>query len=209
VGLLGGSFDPVHAGHLHAARAALEAFDLERVVFVPAARAPHKPARPTASDRDRWAMLALAIADEPRFELSDLELRRGGVSYTIDTVAALPAALGLPDDLEIYLILGSDNLPGLPRWHRAQELLERVRPIVVHRAGEPQRWLDALRSDLGAELFAKLEAGYLRLPPVAASSTHVRARLTDPGHDPGREALEVPAPVREYIRTHAVYGARP
>lgn len=190
---------------MHVARAALGAFDLERVVFVPAAQAPHKPGRPSASDRDRVAMLHLALAGEPRFEVSPIELRRGGVSFTIDTVRDLPVELGLPSDVELYLILGSDNLPGLPHWHRVRELLERVQPVVVHRAGDPDRLLDDLRATLGDSAWARLKAGYLRLPPVAVSSTELRSTL----HSPASESLEIPPAVRAYIRTQGLYGGRP
>jgi nicotinate-nucleotide adenylyltransferase len=203
IGLLGGSFDPVHCGHLHVARAALAAFGLERVVFVPAARAPHKSGPPAASDEDRLSMLRLAIADEPRFSISDLELRRGGVSFTIDTVRALPKELGLSDDVEIYLLIGSDNLLGLPRWQHANELLARVHPIVVHRDGDPDRLLESVRGEVGDELFARLRAGYLRVPPVRVSSTELRSspRVAM------RSDEEIPAMVRAYIREHRLYGA--
>jgi nicotinate-nucleotide adenylyltransferase len=148
-------------------------------------------------------MLRLASAGEPRFEISDLELRRGGISFTIDTVRALPRALGLPADIEIYLILGSDNLPGLPHWHQVRELLELVRPIVVHREGDPDRLLEDLRGSLGETAYAKLKAGYLRLPPVVVSSTHLRSAM----NNPEREQPEIPLAVREYIRAQRVYGA--
>jgi nicotinate-nucleotide adenylyltransferase len=203
VGILGGSFDPVHAGHLHAARAAMDAFDLERVVFVPAAQAPHKSGRPRASDRDRLAMLRLAIEGEPRFSISDIEIRRGGVSFTIDTVRDLPRELGAPEGCEIYLILGSDNLPGLPHWRSARELLERVQPIVIHRDGDPDHMLAATSAALGEEAHAKLRAGYLRLPPVDVSSTELRARVANA--DSGE--LDIPPAVRAYIRDHHLYGA--
>jgi nicotinate-nucleotide adenylyltransferase len=204
MGMLGGSFDPVHLGHLHAARAALEAFDLDQVVFIPAAQAPHKSERPSASDRDRLEMLRLAIRGEPRFEVSDIELRRGGVSFTIDTVRDLPRELGWPDDAEIHLIVGSDNLPGLPHWHRARELIERVHPIVVHRDGDPDHMLSRTLASLGADAHAKLRAGYLRLPPVEVSSTELRGR----GANFRDERSLVPAAVEEYIRAHGLYGAR-
>jgi nicotinate-nucleotide adenylyltransferase len=202
---LGGSFDPVHCGHLHVARAALAAFDLDRVVFVPAFHAPHKSTRPSAGDADRLAMLRLATAGEPRFEVSDLELRRGGVSFTIDTVRALPRELGLPDDVEIYLLLGSDNLPGFPRWHRVRELLDRVRPVVVHREGDPDRLLEDVRAELGPDAFARMSSGYLRLPPMPISSTRLRSSVR------ALEGLEhdLPQAVLEYIRAHGLYGARP
>jgi len=211
VGLFGGSFDPVHAGHLHAARAAREAFDLPRVVFVPARRSPFKPGRELAPGADRLAMLHLATAGTPGFEVLDLELERDGPSYTIDTVRALPAALGLPGDVPICLILGSDVLDSLAGWREARALLERVQPVVVDRssgkvdgAAEVEAHLTEIARQLGPALADKVRAGYLRVPPVPASSTDLRSRL--PGL--GADVRDLPPAVLEYIRAHGLYGAR-
>lgn len=203
IGLFGGTFDPIHAGHLHAARAARDRFALDRVVFVPAHRSPYKPGRQPADGADRLRMVEIAIRGEPGFEASDAELARGGPSYTIDTVRALPRLLGEPDDCRIHLVIGSDNLPGLAGWREARALLEIVQPIVVHRDGEPDALLDGLRAGLGPELARKVERGYLRLPPLVASSTDVRAALGAGGG----EAV-VPAAVLDYIRAHGLYGTR-
>jgi nicotinate-nucleotide adenylyltransferase len=203
IGLFGGTFDPVHSGHLHAARRALEAFDLDRVVFVPAGRSPYKLGQPLTAGEHRLAMLERAIAGEPRFSISAIELERAGPSYTIDTVRALPRAIGEAPDVEMYLIVGSDNLPGLPGWREVHTLLERVHPIVVHREGEPDVLLDEIERDLGQSAAAKLRAGYLRLPPVVVSSTALRAGL--PSLAIGSNVL--PASVLEYIRAHGLYGA--
>ena len=197
IGLFGGSFDPPHSGHLHVARAARGRFGLDRVVFVPAAEPPHKPERQLAPGADRLALLRLLIEDEPRCEVSDLELARGGRSFTIDTVRALPAALGEPEDCEIYLLLGSDNLAGLPRWREARALLERVQPVVVRRAGELAGEIAEIAPQLGEELVRKLERGALDLPPVPVSSSALRADLR-----------LVPPALLEYIRAHGLYGAR-
>ena len=204
IGLFGGTFDPPHAGHLHVARAARGRFGLDRVVFVPAAEPPHKPDRELASGADRMALLRLLLEGEPRCEASDLELVRGGRSFTIDTVRALPAALGEPEDCEIYLLFGSDNLAGLPRWREARALLERVQPVVVRRAGELAAEIAPLAGLLGEELVRKLERGALDLPPVHVSSTELRDAL--PGADV--DARLVPPALLEYIRAHGLYGAR-
>lgn len=207
VGLFGGSFDPVHAGHLHAARAALEAFGLELVAFVPARQPPHKPGRVLASGDDRLRMLRLATGGEPRFLVLPLELEREGPSFTIDTVRALPAALGRAPDLPIYLVLGSDNLAGLESWREASALIERVHPVVVHRGDEPREALDRIERVLGRPAADKIRAGYLRPLPVPVSSTHIRARLSGGAStDSRQEELELPASVLEYIREHGLYG---
>ena len=204
IGLFGGSFDPPHAGHLHVARAARERFGLDRVVFVPAAEPPHKPGRRLVPGEQRLAMLRLLIEGEPRCEVSGLELERGGRSFTIDTVRELPARLSEPEGCEIYLLLGSDNLAGLAQWREAAELLRRVQPVVVRRAGALERELAPLRESLGDELANKLERGALYLPPVRASSTELRDAL--PGSDV--DARLVPPAVLAYIRAQGLYGAR-
>lgn len=204
IGLLGGSFDPVHRGHLHAARTAAAAFRLDRVVFVPAAESPHKVGVNMASGADRTAMLVLAIQGGPQFSISSIELDRGGPSYTIDTVRDLPGAIGESADCELFLIVGSDNVALLPTWREAEELLERVQPIVIHRSGDPADLLANVEARLGRALAAKLRAGYLELPPVVVSSTELREQLPQ-GIASG---TELDPRVFEYIRKHGLYGAR-
>jgi nicotinate-nucleotide adenylyltransferase len=208
VGLFGGSFDPVHAGHLHAARAARDRFGLDRVVFVPAGRSPFKAGREPAPAQDRLRMLELAIAPERGFEVSRIELDRPGPSYTLDTLRALPAALGEREACELYLILGSDQLAGLPGWRGVREILALAQPIVVHRAGDPEASFEALRRALGPELAARVERGYLRLPPVEASSTGLREALAQALPQLGAAGLALPAAVLEHIRARGLYGAR-
>lgn len=211
VGLYGGSFDPVHAGHLHVARAAREHAALDELLFVPARRPPHKPGRVLASGEHRLAMLELAI-EELGFGLAtDLELRRSGPSYTIDTVRALSGEVGglaprLVEqlaDARLVLILGSDNLAGLPEWREVEELLARVDPIVIARGERPEEWLAKLRGRLPEKLLERLAAGFLDLPPVRVSSTELREALAR-GEDPG---AELPRGVLEYVRSHGVYAA--
>lgn len=222
IGLFGGSFDPVHAGHLHAAQAALRAFPIDRVAFVPARHPPHKPGRVLASGEDRLEMLKLATASEPRFLVLPIELAREGPSYTIDTVRALPAALRESADVPIFLILGSDNLVGLESWREAAALIERVQPVVVHRADDPPERtperaveraveyesLARIERKLGRPAAERIRSGYLRLPPVPASSTAIRARLSSSvGSSPAAAEVELAPAVYAYIRSHGLYGA--
>jgi nicotinate-nucleotide adenylyltransferase len=201
LGLFGGSFDPVHLGHLHAARAAQEAFGLDRVVFVPAARPPHKPGRVLASGEDRMAMLERALAGQASWSVSDLELRRSGPSYTLDTVRDLARAVGEPEEASLFMILGSDNLPGLPEWSRVEELLARVQPIVIFRTGVEVSQLTELESRLSAAALERLRAGFLELPPLDASSTEIRENVRS-GLEPG---VQLSPEVREYIREKGLY----
>ena len=206
IGLFGGSFDPVHRGHLHAARSAQDAFELDRVVFVPAARPPHKPERILADGPHRLRMLEIAVEPEPSWCVSDLELRRPGPSYTIDTVHALPAAVGEPEDAAIHLVIGSDNLEGLSTWHRARELLAEVQPVVVLRAGgsaaSPSELVRRLPAGLlEGGLDERIARGLLFVAPVHSNSTDVRARLAA-GDD---VSAELPRGVWEYLRRHGIY----
>jgi nicotinate-nucleotide adenylyltransferase len=203
VGVLGGSFDPVHEGHLHVARCGLAARGLTRVVFVPARAPPHKPDVRLASDVHRLAMLELALAGEPRFEISRIELERAGPSYTVDTLRALPEQLGLAHDARLYLLLGGDNLAGLPGWRGFDEILRRAEPLVVVRAGDERALLDGLRGRLDGAALEALERGLIAAPPRRVSATALRAALAR-GEDPG---ADLPAAVADYARTHGVYGA--
>jgi nicotinate-nucleotide adenylyltransferase len=203
IGLFGGSFDPVHLGHLHVAEAAERAFALDRIVFVPAAQPPHKPGRQLAPGEHRVRMLALALAGRPGWSVSELELARGGTSWTIDTVRALPREIGEADDVAIYLLIGDDNLPGLPQWREARALVERVQPVVVRRDGDAAALLEPARRALGDELARKIERGYLALEPVRVSSTELRVELPGLASD----ARGLPPAVLAYIRAHGLYGS--
>ena len=193
---------PCIAGHLHAARSAQRAFDLDRVVFVPAAKPPHKLGRLLAPGADRMAMLKLAVAEHPSWSVSDLELCRSGPSYTLDTVCELAPAIGEPPESSLFMILGSDNLPGLPEWSRVEELLSRVQPIVIFRTGVDARGLEDLERRLSAAALGRLQAGFLELPPLDASSTEIRERVSV-GLDP---SLQLDDEVREYIRAKGLYS---
>jgi nicotinate-nucleotide adenylyltransferase len=136
IGFLGGSFDPVHFGHLMAAQDAFEQCQLDRLILVPAAQAPLKPNDVQSSAEDRLAMLRASIEWDRRFEISDLELRRGGVSYTIDSARYFRAQF--PDD-QLYWIVGGDQLPKLHLWKDIAELAKIVEFIFLERPGYPVR----------------------------------------------------------------------
>ncbi len=128
LGVFGGSFDPVHNGHLAIALAALEQVGLDRVVFVPARRSPLKEELPVASAADRLAMLQLAVAGEPRFYVSRIELDRPAPSYAVETLEALA------NEGRLFLILGADAARDLPRWHRPERIRELATVLVARRA---------------------------------------------------------------------------
>lgn len=218
IGLFGGSFDPVHSGHLHVARSAQEAFELEHVWFVPAARPPHKPGRTLVSGEHRLRMLEIAIADEPTWGVWGIELEREGPSYTFDTVVALSAlwesggrgseapSAAAERPVGIYLILGSDNLGGLPGWHRCGELIARVQPVVVMREEADLESLVSVREQLSAAAFERLRRGLLLLPPAPGRATDLRADLAAMTWTDADDRPEEIAPgVWEYIRREGLY----
>lgn len=201
LGVFGGTFDPVHAGHLHAAREARRAFDLDLVLFVPAARSPHKDAGPHASAEQRFEMLELALAGEPAFAVSALELRRGEPSYTIETVRELSRTRAEAGNTgELFLILGSDNLSSLATWRGVEEIFDLARPIVVFRRGAGPELVERA-AGLSPELAERLREGFLELPPVDVAASDLRA-------SGGGRTEELPDAVREYVRGRGIYGER-
>ncbi|WP_017327210.1 nicotinate-nucleotide adenylyltransferase [Synechococcus sp. PCC 7336] len=195
VGLLGGTFNPVHAGHVAIAHCARQQLDLDCIVWIPTGIPPHKPLAAGASDRDRLEMVKLAIANEPSFAWSDLELRRQGQSFAIDTVAQLQREQ--PDVREWYWIIGLDAIRELHSWHRVGELVQLCDWIVAPRPGlaEAEEVLAEVRSQL------PLRAVLLDCRPVEVSSTEIRQQLQQ-----GKKiANAVPAEVAAYIQAHSLY----
>ncbi len=171
VGVFGGTFDPVHVGHLAIAHAALESLPLDRVVFVLARRSPLKERGPVAPEPDRLQMLELAVAGEPRFAVSRMELDREGPSYTVDTLERLTGA----DDL--FLILGSDAIADLPRWKDPERIAKLATLVVAERPGAPERMGDApiVRFDA-----PRLDISSRELRARAARGLSLRYLVPDP-----------------------------
>jgi len=199
LGILGGTFDPIHHGHLASAEEAREALGLERVLFVPNATPPFKLDGAAASADDRLAMTRLAIAGNTAFEVSTIELERGGVSYTADTVDALAAderAVGREPDLT--LILSAETLRDLPGWHEPRRLLAACRIAVVPREGYPAPDPDWLRTQLPG---VEQRVAWLDGPRLEISSTAIRERVAA-----GRSIRYlVPPDVERYIADHQLY----
>ncbi len=198
-GVMGGTFDPVHMGHLAVAEEAREALGLSRVLFVPAGVPPHKPDGAEASAADRVAMVELAIAGNPAFAMSRVDVDRPGPSYTSDTIALLATeAAGSERSADLVLILSAETLAGLPSWHDPRGLVEQCRVAVVPREGHPApepAWL--------AATFPGLEERFVMLdgPRLGISSTAIRARVAA-----GRSIRYlVPEAVGAYIADHGLY----
>ncbi len=194
IGLLGGTFNPVHEGHLSIAREALRLFGLDGVWFIPCAVPPHKPTHNLASNEDRLAMLQLAIAGESRFAALPIEFERTGKSYTLDTVQMLQL---LNPDVAFVFIIGADTLPELHTWHQPLELLARVRLVTLARPGYvPTAESLHLPAPWPERLLADLRTG----EPLAVSSREIRAQLAA-----GQPVDLVPAAVLRYIEDHNLY----
>lgn len=133
IGLFGGSFDPVHLGHLLVAQAACEELELDRLFFILAAQSPFKPASQPASAEVRLRMLRLALAGKSNYEIDDQEIRRGGVSFTIDTARSYEDRF---PEAELFYLIGADHVPTLPKWRDAEELARLVQFVVIPRPGE-------------------------------------------------------------------------
>ena len=162
IGLFGGSFDPVHLGHLLVAQAACEELELERLFFVLAAQSPFKPAsQPTPADW-RLRMLRVALAGKPAYEIDEQEVRRGGVSFTIDTVRDYAARF---PGSELFYLIGADHVPTLPKWREAEALAALVQFVVIPRPG-----------DTPAALAGPFRIRTLTGWPLKVSSSQIRAR---------------------------------
>src|SRR6185503_1095897 len=134
IGLFGGSFDPVHNGHLLVAMAACEELDLARLYFIPAAQSPFKPQQVTAPAETRLRLLRLALAGCAHYEVDDQEIRRGSVSYSIDTVRLYRKRF---PGSELFYLIGADHIAQLPKWRDAEQLAGLVEFLVIPRPGEP------------------------------------------------------------------------
>ena len=206
VGLLGGTFDPIHVGHLALARAAIVALRLDRVVLLPTGQPWQKPGLTTAG-ADRLEMARRAIAGDARLSVDDLELRRPGRTYTIDTLAQLRAAHGAQPLLA--WVMGSDQLRNLPSWRRWRELFDHAHLAVTQRERVPLSGLpdevEALVAERGADALPDAPAGsivFFRMPPVPVSATAIRAQLASKQRPDGL----VPPSVLDYIDQHHLYG---
>jgi nicotinate-nucleotide adenylyltransferase len=197
LGLIGGTFDPPHYGHLLAAQEAAVLLGLERVLFLPARQNPLKEGEPITPAEDRCAMVERAIAGNPLFELSRLDLDRPPPSYTADLLRTLKAQT--PDD-ELYFLVGADILPELPRWHRTDEILRLARLVVVNRPDSPQPDVQALEAAFPG---ARERVDLVFFPGVSVSARYLRTRVA--------ERLPIryltPPAVEQYIRAKRLYQA--
>jgi nicotinate-nucleotide adenylyltransferase len=187
IGLYGGSFDPIHTGHVLVGQAAIEELQLDRLFFIPAARSPFKPEQSPAPCAVRLALIRLALAGRPDCEVDDLEIQRGGTSFTIDTVRCFGQRF---PTAKLFYLIGADNVAGLPQWREAEALAGAVEFVVIPRPGEAQ-----------TPVPPPFRGHYLGGFPFGVSASQIRARV--------RAGLPieplVPAPVAEAIRNNRLY----
>ncbi|MDR3078141.1 MAG: nicotinate (nicotinamide) nucleotide adenylyltransferase [Planctomycetota bacterium] len=203
IGILGGSFNPPHRGHLALARAVLNQGLAEGVLLVPAAVPPHKEAPRQADAPTRLRMTELLAAEDSRLSVDGLELARSGPSFSIDTVRELAAAH--PDNC-YRLIIGSDLAVMFAAWRDFRELLRLAPPLVAERPGVPLSGpAERLYPGLAPDEAARLAAGRFPMPPVDVSSTQVRQLLAE-GADEAKLLSRLTRPVYDFIRARGLYG---
>jgi nicotinate-nucleotide adenylyltransferase len=198
-GVLGGTFDPIHNGHLALAEEVGLRFSLDEVIFVPAGQPWLRMDNPLSAAAHRVQMVRLAIAGEPHYKLSTTEVERAGPSYTVDTIAELSTQLDKGDQL--FFILGWDNLSELPRWHEPSRLVKICSLVAVPRPGYPPPDLEVLAAAIPglARSVTLLEAPY-----VDISASEIRRRVSR-----GLSINHlVPGPVADYIQEHGLYTSQ-
>lgn len=195
---MGGTFDPIHYGHLAAAEEARQQFGLERVVFVPNGQPPHKQGHAIISGEHRYAMAVLATASNPWFEASRMEVDRAGPCYTVDTMREFRRRLG--SGAALFFITGVDAILELSTWREPRRLAELCEFIAVARPGyEADARVEAVAGEVGARIHLLRAAG------VAVSSTELRRRAAT-----GRSLRHLtPGPVAGYIEAHRLYRGGP
>ena len=199
IGIMGGTFDPIHLGHLATAEAVRENFSLDEILFIPAARPPHKLGKFVTDEKHRLAMTILATRSNKFFKVSDMELKRTGLSYTLDTMNELHKIFG--KTTELFFIIGADSLADLSKWHAARELVEKCHFIATTRQGVDVNF-SAVENFFGKS--AREHIHRVTTPGLEISSTDIREKIRR-----GRSIKYlVPETVEEYILREKLYDDR-
>jgi nicotinate-nucleotide adenylyltransferase len=198
LGLYGGSFDPVHYGHLLLAECCRETLRLDELWLIPAAVPPHKQARTLAPAKHRLEMLELALGGHEQIKVSPVEIDRGSVSYTVDTLAAVQS---VHPGATLFLLMGADSLRDLPTWREPRRICELSIPAVVCRGGTTPPDFSVLAPLVSAERLAIIRSAQVQMPLVELSSTDLRERAAA-----GCSLrFRTPRAVEKYIETHRLY----
>ena len=199
IGVLGGTFDPIHLGHLAIAEEVRARLDLAEIIFIPTGLPWLRASSPSAAAEHRVQMVRLAIANKPYFKLSTLEIERAGPSYSVDTIAELQEQLGDKDKL--FFILGYDSLATLPQWREPAQLIKMCRLVAVPRPGYSAPDLKKLEAKIPA---LSQRVILLEKPEIDISAREIRNRVA---HGLSVRRL-VPEPVDRYIKQHRLYMAQ-
>ena len=200
IGIYGGSFDPIHYGHLLLAERCREAAELDEVWFIPCAINPHKTEGAFGSDRQRSEMIELAISGYPPFKLNRIELDRGGNSFTVDTVTTISDQH--PDD-QLYLLMGDDSLESFSGWKEPGEICRLATPLIVNRPGSGNVDLSVLQPFVDGDRLAEIQSAQLESPMIDISSTDIRHRVQQ-----GKSIrFLLPRGVEIYIQSKGLYAA--
>ncbi len=197
LGVMGGTFDPIHYGHLVTAEAARRSFGMEQVVFVPAGHPPHKEGKPISAGQHRYLMTVLATVTNPHFEVSRTEVDRPGPSYAVETIREFHRRYG--EDTQIYFITGADAILEICTWYDSRKLLGLCQFIAATRPGYSLENLDVLQHKLSPELVRSIHL--LEVPALAISSSDIRERVRRRG--PIKYLL--PEAVEHYIAKSRLY----
>ena len=218
IGIIGGTFDPVHNGHLHLAEQAQKFFDLDRVIFIPAFRSPHKLTIKPESCKHRLSMLSLALKNRPSFSMDKIEIKKNAVSYTIETLKDLNSE---HPDWSVFLILGADVFQAIDTWKNSTQLLDFCNILVATRPGVNFTISDSIKNKLSLSepvknnhpsqfrtelmIFENLKKGakviFFPIPPLDISSKNIRQRIIQ------KEEIKnlLPLSVDHYIMKHQLY----
>ncbi len=198
IGIFGGSFDPVHLGHLILAERCRDIVPLDHVVFMPAFQSPLKTGRPTLSDQQRIDLLKLAISGNRHFELSTTEIDRQTLSYTVETLAEFKKQY--PDD-QLFFMLGSDSLAGFPKWKSPQKICEMAQLLVINRPGLTKPDFASLANILSGEQVEQIQRNTVQSPLIEISSSEIRRRVA------AGESIRylVPAACEKQIQNQKLY----
>ena len=200
IGIFGGTFNPIHMGHLIMAEEACQQHHLSKILFIPAYIPPHKYVKDLTEAHHRYQMIKAAISGKSKFEVSDLEIMREGKSYTIDTVQEILDHYG--KDCEVFLIMGADSLNELELWKNIKRLSQLCHFVIVNRPGFNTGASARLVEIIGSNNVLDMERLEIEIDPVGISSTDIRKRLNDGVEIKGL----VPECVETYIREHDLYS---
>jgi nicotinate-nucleotide adenylyltransferase len=198
IGIFGGSFDPIHQGHLILAEACREQVELDQVWFMPCAVQPHKNSGARATDRQRVEMIELAIAGHDGFSLSKIEIERGGTSYTVDTLKQIRES---NSEDQLFLLMGDDSLESFESWREPQTICELAVPVIVNRPGSGKVDLSVLQQFVDGQRFELFQSSTVKSPMIEISSSNIRSSVADEKSI----RYQIPRSVQKYIEINALY----